>query len=163
MYKRNEMIIYLLKKKYNINFLTANGETLIQTATNYNNYLIIDLLLEININLNNKTNDNGLTILHQSVILDNFNLFNKLLNKNIDINLPDFYGNTALHSTVFKQGDTLMKLLLKRTDIELSLVVTNNAGFNVLDFVNALPNSMTEDYKKNSKLALLTTPRLYIS
>ena len=46
---------------------------------------------------NNINSDFGLNVLHQSIIFDNFDLFKKLLQKNIDINMADFYGNTPLH------------------------------------------------------------------
>ena len=121
MYKRDEMLKHLLTKKYNINFFSNNGETLIQIATNYNNNNIINLLLETKINLNNKTSDYGLTILHQSVILDNFNLFKKLLDKNIDINLPDFYGNTALHYIVTDKRINYLELFIKNDNIKFNI------------------------------------------
>ena len=49
------------------------------------------------LNLNNISNDFGLTILHQSIILDIINLYTELLENKVKINIPDFYGNTALH------------------------------------------------------------------
>jgi ankyrin repeat protein len=97
MYKRTIILNYLLDKNFNINFTTNTGETLIQMAVNYQNYQIINRLLETSINLNNASTNFGLSILHQSIILNNIDLFKKLLHKNIDINLPDFYGNTPLH------------------------------------------------------------------
>lgn len=97
MYRRNTMLEYLIDKKYNINFTSGSGETLIQLAVNYQNEQMINKLLESNICLTNTTYDYGLNILHQAIIFNNFNLFKKLLDKPININISDFFGNTPLH------------------------------------------------------------------
>ncbi len=121
MYKRNEMIDYLLNKKYNVNFTTGNGETLLQVAVNYSNTNIIDKLLETNINLNNINSDFGISVLHQSVILNNYDLFKKLIGKNVDINLTDFYGNTPLHYIFIDSRIEFLDLLFKKPDIKFNL------------------------------------------
>ena len=116
-YKRNKFLEYLLNKKYPLSFLNNNGETLLQIAVNYQNNQIINLLLETNINLNNTSSDYGLSILHQSIILNNFELYKKLLNKNVKINLPDFYGNTPLHYILIDKRFNYIDLLFKKPDI----------------------------------------------
>jgi ankyrin repeat protein len=45
-YKRNNMIDYLIKNKFNLNFISHSGETLLQMAVNYQNNES-DLTLEI--------------------------------------------------------------------------------------------------------------------
>jgi ankyrin repeat protein len=96
-YKRDQMLLYLLDRKYNITFTTGTGETLLQLATTYNNVPIINQLLKTNINLNNTSSDFGLSILHQSIIFNNYDLFVKLLDSHVNYNQSDFYGNTPLH------------------------------------------------------------------
>ena len=119
-YKRNNMLEYLINKNLNINFTSASGETILQIAVNYQNNYISNLLLKTNINLNNVTNDFGLSVLHQSIILDNFDLFKKLLDKNIDFNLPDFYGNTPIHYILIDKRINYLLILLKKSDIKLT-------------------------------------------
>ena len=119
-YKRNIMIEYLLEKKYQINFTTQNGESLLQVAVNYQNEQIIDKLLECPINFNNTSSDFGLTVLHQSIILDNFELFKKLLDKNVDINYPDFYGNTPLHYIFIDGRFEYLELFFKNPKIKFN-------------------------------------------
>jgi ankyrin repeat protein len=100
MYKRDDILEHLLRspQKYRINFTNNNGETLLQVAITYNNINIAKQLIEINsINLNNTSSDYGLTALHQAIVLDNREIYLKLLDKNVKIDQPDFYGNTPLH------------------------------------------------------------------
>jgi ankyrin repeat protein len=145
-YNHDIMLKYLIDQKYNLNFTTSVGETLIQVATNYNNYKIIDLLLETNINLNNKTSDYGLTILHQSIILDNFNLFKKLLDKNLDINLPDFYGNTPLHYIISDKHIKYLALFIKKSDIK----------FNISNINGELPLHILLEYDEDINIDIMS-------
>jgi ankyrin repeat protein len=129
MYKRNNMINYLLDKKFHINFTNNNDETLLQVACTYGNIDIINKLFELPsqqmANLDNKSNDSGLTILHQSIILDNYELFEILLNKKIDFNAVDFYGNSALHYCIM---NVRIKYLIKL--IKISEINYNSSNIN---------------------------------
>ena len=125
MYKRNNMLEYLIDKKYNINFTSGTGETLLQIAVNYQNNQLINKLIDSNINLNNTTNDYGLSVLHQSIILDNVNLFKKLLEKQIDLNLPDFYGNTPLHYIFSEKHINYLPLIFSKKNIKLNTTNIN--------------------------------------
>jgi ankyrin repeat protein len=120
-YKRNIFLKHLIDEKYNINFTTNSGENLLQIAVNYQNIEIINLLLQTNINLNNINFDFGLNVFHQSIIFDNFDLFKNLLNKNIDFNVPDFYGNTAFHYIVIDKRINYLEYLLNKPDIKYNL------------------------------------------
>lgn len=120
-YLRNSMIEYLINKKYNIDFLNSNGETFLQLAIRYKNNFIIDILLNMNINLNNKSNDFGLTALHQSILFDNYELYIKLLTKNININLTDYYGNTLLHYILEYQKIKYLKSIINFNELNFNL------------------------------------------
>jgi ankyrin repeat protein len=147
MYKRNNMIEYLIEKKFLINFTNNNNETLLQIACIYNNMDIIYKLLELNSiiqSLDNKSNDMGLTILHQSIILDNYELFEILLNKNIDINIVDFFGNSALHYCIINVRTKYLSKLIKISgvnynssningDIPLHLLLNNYNEYENID------------------------------
>jgi ankyrin repeat protein len=127
MYRRNIMLEYLIDKKYNINFTSGSGETLLQLAVNYQNEQMINKLLETNINLSNITYDYGLNILHQSIILGNIILFKKLLEKSININIPDFFGNTPLHYILSEKHLEYLSIFFS-TDKNIKLNLVNING-----------------------------------
>jgi ankyrin repeat protein len=140
MYKRNNMLDYLLEKKYDINFLNSSGENLLQIATNYQNQIMINKLLNTNINLNNTSSDYGLALIHQTIILDNYELFLKLLDKNIDLNIQDFYGNSPLHYIFIDKRINFLELLFNKKNLKLNLSNINgdtplhillNGGINI--------------------------------
>jgi ankyrin repeat protein len=120
-FKRNNMILYLINNNYNLNFKNNSGETFIQIALNYQNIEIVEELLKTNINLNNTNYDYGFNILHQSIILGNFNIYEKLLNKEIDYNIPDFFGNTPLHYIFIENKISYLELLLEKNNIKFNI------------------------------------------
>lgn len=140
MYNRINILKYLLVSKKFIDFRTVNGESILQVATNYQ-LEIIYTLLDNNINLNNVSNDFGLGIIHQSIILDNFKLFKILLDKDINFNLSDFLGNTSLHYIIIDTHFDYLKLFLDKIkninfnlsningDIPLHILLDKNINF----------------------------------
>jgi ankyrin repeat protein len=121
-YNRFVILEYLLNNKKFINFRTLNGETILQVAINYQSQKIINILLNLDINLNNVSNDYGLAVIHQSIILDNFELFKTFLDKNINFNLSDFFGNTPLHYIIIDDHFNYLELFLNKIkDIQFNL------------------------------------------
>ena len=141
MYNRINILNYLLINKKFIDFRTNNGESILQVGTNYQSEIIFKLL-DFNINFNNITNDFGLAIIHQSIILDNFKLFKILLDKNINFNLSDFLGNTPLHYIIIDNQFDYLDLFLEKVkdinfnlsningDISLHILLDKNINFN---------------------------------
>ena len=125
MYNRINILNYLLKNKKFIDFKTLNNESILQVALNYQNTEIINTLFDFNINLNNVSNDFGLALIHQSIILDNFKVFNILLDKDININLSDFYGNTPLHYIIIDNRFNYLELFLEKKNINFNLADIN--------------------------------------
>lgn len=133
MYKRNNMLEYLVKKNYSpegthtpqrgydVNFINQSGDNILQIAINYQNNEAINILLKTNINLSNINSDFGLSAFHQTIILDNFKLYKILLEKNIDYNLPDFYGNTPLHYIFIEKRVNYLDLLLSKPNIKFNI------------------------------------------
>ena len=119
--KRITMLKYLIDKRFKADFLSTQGKNLLQVALDYtehrDNNEIIDLLLDnlstLKFDLNNRTNDIGLTILHQTIIHNNYDLFKKILTLDIDINLSDFYGNTPLHHILLEKKLNFLNNILK--------------------------------------------------
>jgi len=121
--KRIDMLKYLINKKFKADFLSIQGKNLLQISLDYlnsknkNDLDIINLLLDnlsiLNIDLNNRNYDTGLTILHQTILNNNYELFIKLLTYDIDINLSDFYGNTPLHHILMEYKINYIHHILK--------------------------------------------------
>jgi len=137
-YERNNMLLYILEKvvKNNISILilikSTTNETLLQSAIIYENTLIINYLLDLDLEndfLNNQEDDYGLTCLHHSLIIKNINVTIKLLKSNIDINSTDYLGNSALHYCI---TENLTNILLHILDI-------NNVQFNIINFNGDTP------------------------
>ena len=124
-YKRNRMLIYLIQSKFNLTFTSLNGETLLQLSINYENTEIAIKLLKSNIKLNNRETLFGLTALHQTIILDNMDLFKQLIDIDIDLNLSDFYGNTPLHYILIDKRFDYLPLLLAKQNINFNSVNIN--------------------------------------
>ena len=139
MYRRNHMIDYLLENKYKINFLNSTGETLLQVAINYNDTKAIERLLDTGINLNNISSDYGLTALSQTIALDNFDLYKKLLDKNVSINIPDFFGNLPLHYIFIYKKYEYLENLFKKPDIKY-----NSTNINGETPLHILLNNMSD-------------------
>jgi ankyrin repeat protein len=127
-YNRNNMLNYLLDKKYNINFLTNNNETLLQVALTYNNINIVNKLLSYNININNTNNNFGLALIHQIIINDYYEIFIKILNLDININITDYYGNTPLHYIFLYKRVKYLKLLFDNYQNILKFNLSNING-----------------------------------
>lgn len=121
MYKRNNMLEYLIDKNYNVNFTNRSGDSLLQLAINYQNNEAINMLLKTNINLSNINTDFGLNAFHQTIILDNFKLYKILLEKNLDYNMADFYGNTPLHYIFIEKRIGYLDLLLAKPNIKFNI------------------------------------------
>jgi len=121
MYNRVDILTFLLLNKTFIDFKTPNNETLLQVAINYQNIEIIDIIFNHNINLNNVSNNFGLAVIHQSIILENLNLFKKILDKGININLSDFNGSTPLHYIINNDLFDYLGLFLEKENINFNL------------------------------------------
>lgn len=116
MYKRNDMILYLLEmNKFKINFHNNSGESLLQVSINYDNMIISNKLIDLNIiKLDNTSSDYGLCALSQTIILDNIDLYKKLLEKDVDVNIADFHGNMPLHYIFIYNRLTYLDMMLKK-------------------------------------------------
>lgn len=160
-YKRNDILMYLIESKLNLNFTSLNGETLLQLAINYENTVISTKLLNSSINLNNRDTMFGLNALHQTVILDNFNLYKLLLNTTIDLNSSDFYGNTPLHYILIDKRFDYLPLLLAKQNIHFNIVnINGEIPLHILldiDINVLVPNSELTNTESNSiDMSILT-------
>jgi ankyrin repeat protein len=155
-WKRDKFIEYMIEKKYRLNFLTKNGETILQVAVIWNKENIINMILNSshNINLNNTTNDFGLTLLHHSILFDKLDLFNKLLELNVDMNLPDFQGMTCLHYIFNEQRVNFVEPFFKKYNDTRLFNVSNINGMVPLHIL--LENDMSIPEKIMTRILVET-------
>ena len=126
LYNRIDMLKYIISKNYRLNVYSQNNESLLQIALNSKNMEAIELLLDKDIDINNKENEYGLCLLHQAIISNNHILFTTLLNyKDIDINQQDYYGNTVLHYIFIEKKYKFLKELFEH---EIMYNYTNYNG-----------------------------------
>ena len=82
-YKRHAILKTLINSIDNINILNGTGKNLLQLSLDYNNFEVFNLLIEKNIDVNNQDKENGLTALHHAIVINNKDLYMKLINKKI--------------------------------------------------------------------------------
>ena len=145
-YNRNIMIKQLINT-VNINFLYTNNETILQYAFSLHNIEIVNILLEKKINLNNRENEYGLGIIHQSIIYNNILITKKLIKLGADINLQDYYGNTPLMYAINKNIIEQINIFINKSNLNYNLsnlhgetalhIIFNNYN-NFMDYKNII-------------------------
>jgi ankyrin repeat protein len=112
-YKRSNILITILeneiKKNHNINhFINYNGESILQSAVNYDDIKVINYIINntefLKQIINNKENEYGLTVLHQCIVLHLNDIVIKLIKNGANINTSDYLGNTPLHYAVIEKN-----------------------------------------------------------
>ncbi len=105
-------------------------------ASFYNNVDLLIWLIDNRANINHQ-DKNGYSALHFVAQENCKNVAEILLNNGIDVELEDFYGNTALWTAVFnaKGNNEIVELLLD-----------SGANFNHLNKNNKTPKEMAETF-----------------
>ena len=164
-----KILKYICKKSDKIKlkkFIFENDETILQAATyssKKNDNKIINLLYKIiessklSIDLNNRSSYDGITILQQSIITNNINLFKKLINNDIvNINLTNYYGFSPLHFIIqigrLNFLDEFLKLPIE--NINFNILNINNDFPLHLIFINNLKIDLTI-FIKNTNLNII--------
>ena len=132
-YMYNDIIKYFIENKININFLSINNESLLQLAILYQNIEIINLLINKIDNINNQENNYGLSAIHQSIVLNNNNIFEELILNGSNINIQDYYGNSPLIYLIIEKNNNLLDLFIKYNNIDYNLTnIDGNTGLHIL-------------------------------
>lgn len=131
--EQNVEIIKFLLNKMELKFVSLNNETILQQSLKINNSLIYNLIVSKNINLDTQEKKYGLSILHQSISSNQFELTKKLIELNADVNIQDFYGNTPLMYAVIDHLNNIINLLLNNS--KLSFNLTNIEGETALHII----------------------------
>jgi ankyrin repeat protein len=145
-YKHLHMLKYLLDNKYLLEFYDINGNTFLQNSIIES--ATTDIIIEImkkTLNLNNKNSKYGLTAIHQTVLYNNYDVFKLLIDKNIDINISDFYGNTPLHYILYEKHIDYIDLFNKKA---IYILIRDYCGYDKKYIVNVLNVIKIFFYKK---------------
>ena len=102
----------LLKNPYLVNTEDEKNETFLSYAIKRNNNSIINLILTSPLLNLTYQNENGNSYLHLAVIQQNLKLVEKLLDKDIFIDIQNNDGNTALHLAYYVNNLKIIKLLI---------------------------------------------------
>lgn len=130
--KKDDILIYLIDN-VSLHFLSNNSETLLQYALSLQNIKIINILVNKEIDLNNQEKEYGLSALHQSIIINNIPITDKLIKNGANINLQDFYGNTPLMYAINENNKELIMLFSEYDHLNYNL--TNIHGETALHMI----------------------------
>lgn len=158
-YERTDLLIKLLDKYTNYNDILYDDENLLMTAISYENYEIINYLLNTDIDINYQVKENGFCALHQIVSINNTSYFNKILEKDPEINLYTFNGYSLFHLAIINRNiDILDKLLEinKTSKNPINFNINNDDGNTALHLIlfnyNDFSNNIIEVFIKNTNL-----------
>jgi len=126
----------LIERGAKIDMINSDGKTLLYEPIKYGYVDLINTILKygnetIGISIIDLRDKQGYIPLQYSIIFDNINIFELLLNYGSNINIKDNLGNTSLHNAIMKKNIILCKEILKK-DFNLKLV--NNIGESALHF-----------------------------
>lgn len=114
----------------------------------------IELIANVlkNDDLNLKSND-GLSLLHITIIFHNYNLFKLLIENGININMQSNRGKTALHYTAMHYGTrfdnlSMVKLLLTHG---ADLTIKDDEGITALDYAKRFGFTNIEKLLENTE------------
>ena len=133
-YKRTNFLLFLLENEISKNpidnFINKKGESILQLAINHDNMKVVQFIIN-NENflkeiVNNKEYEYGLTVLHQTIVLDYYDIVIKLIENGADINLGDYLGNTPLHYTIIDKRFKILEYLINKDNLNYN--ATNISG-----------------------------------
>lgn len=134
-YNQEEIIKLLLSYQCNIDYIDIDGFTILYYPIKYGYNNILKIILENSKNIvgfpiYNIKDKNNNTPLHYSILYNNIETLNILLDIDSNINNINNEGNTPLHLAVNNNNNNIINLLLKKKNINVNLL--NNQGLSVL-------------------------------
>lgn len=172
-----DMYKLIIDMSPDINFQTNQGESPLHIACNFSQSEMAKMLVNLpEIDVNIQDYENQITPLMYSIILEDPNLFNLLIEKS-NIEIQDINGNNPLHYAINENNEFIINKLIEKYE---SLYVTNllgktpihllldNIKFNNLD-VNKINFSLfldksnlnIQDYDGNSPFIMIAKLKLW--
>jgi ankyrin repeat protein len=111
-YDRLNFFLDLINNISELNFYTKDKENLIQFCIINEKFDFIKYILKKKMNINSQEDLNGLTALHQIIIMNNKSIAILLISYGANINIADFYGNTSLHYAISEKNIDIIKSIL---------------------------------------------------
>jgi ankyrin repeat protein len=116
-----EIVELILAKAPNINAKSFAGENALHVSCSLQLIQISKLLIDQKIEINTIDINNELSPLHYSVLVNNTDLTNLLLNANADINIQDVYGNTSMHYIMTQKSYGIFYSFIKKKELNFNL------------------------------------------
>jgi len=175
---RNAKIANKLINKSNVNKQNNIGETALHSACNNEDVDLVKLLIDNNADPNIADYEKKLTPLIYSGVLGNVEIINILLTKDINFNLQDYNGNTALHYAAIENYAEIINLLIDNTNLKLTnikgktvthyILEKNNFSFDKLrrlnfDYILSKSKMNIQDNNGNTILHYLSKYNLWIN
>ena len=172
-----DMYKLIIDMSPDINFQTNQGESPLHIACNFSQSEMAKMLVNLpEIDVNIQDYENQITPLMYSIILEDPNLFNLLIEKS-NIEIQDINGNNPLHYAINENNEFIINKLIEKYE---SLYVTNllgktpihllldNIKFNNLD-INKINFSLfldksnlnIQDYDGNSPFIMIAKLKLW--
>jgi len=123
----NEIFDFILENSNDYDNLNIYGENQIRYAVNHNNIDFIKILYEKNVDVNNQDFKNEISPIMYSIILDNVQIFEYLLDKS-NLNLQDNLGNNILHYVIIYNKLNYINKIIDLLKINSSLINLNNTN-----------------------------------
>jgi len=108
------IISILLDNGVDINIQDDDGDTPLQSALLYKHYDSADFLYSKGAIIDNRANNDGVTLLHVSVIAEFPDFVQKCINNDLDVNYSQKDGYTPLHFAAMIGNTSIVKILLDK-------------------------------------------------
>ena len=147
-YNNYEMVKYLLENNYNINTSNKFNENGLHLSINFKFNKLSNYLIDNDIDINQVELKNGITPFHQAIILNLNKLAKKMLNKDANINLQDYFGNSSVHYCIIENNFEMLEYIFDlKQDIQY-----NNTNINGDTILHLFIDNYNLSKEKNIKI-----------
>ncbi len=135
-------------KLYGIDSVDRDGQNFLMTCIVENKKDFVIKLIELGIDINAQRHD-GFSALHFAVQEEYLDLVNILLDKKVNVNLQDDWGNTPLWRGLMNSVNE--KIIIELLNHGADLYIKNNNGVAPIDLVEDDMQSVIKWLKENNK------------
>ena len=122
-----EIFEFILENSNDYNNFNIYGENQFRFAVNYNKFEYLKILYTKNIEVDSQDYKNELTPIMYSIILDNLQIFNFLIDKS-DLNLQDNLGNNIMHYVIIYNKFNYINTIINVVKNDINLLNLNNTN-----------------------------------